>query len=72
MPFWEKNLKVSERDGTVRASRLGKALQTATFDKYDARNIDFTIKTLFTYPGNWALKLSDIGRRQRIKGPMLK
>ena len=62
IPWYEDNLAVSEREGTKRATNLGKSLQWATGDRVDARMIDHTIKTLFTYPGNWALKISDIGR----------
>lgn len=74
IPWYEKNIKVSEREGTVRASQLGQDLQSLTSvqpfkflvgGEKDARSIDFTIKTLFTYPGNWALKFSDIGRTDR-------
>jgi len=65
IPWYEKNVTVSEREGTVRASQLGQDLQSLFQDKVDARSIDFAIKTLFTYPGNWALKFSDIGRTDR-------
>jgi len=70
IPWYEKNLNVSEREGTVRASQLGQDLQLLSqklriLGVHDARSIDFAIKTLFTYPGNWALKFSDIGRTDR-------
>jgi len=62
IPWYEKNVAVSEREGTVRASNLGQDLQALSGDNVDARSIDFAIRTLFTYPGTWALKFSDIGR----------
>jgi hypothetical protein len=52
--------KALELRNTDRASRLGKALQSVV--GVDARYLDHIVKNQFSYFGDAALKLSDVGR----------
>lgn len=68
IPPREKQLKISKRN-TDRASRIGRMIQEISGiasgePQLDARLIDQFIKGQFTYFGNFALKLSDIGREK--------
>jgi hypothetical protein len=59
VPSYEEGLDLALRK-TDRASRIGQALSKVF--GWDPRMIDHTIKTTTSYPGNYALKLSNIGR----------
>jgi len=59
IPSYEANKKLSLREGDKYASNLGKVIQNAT--GVDARKVDFLIKDMFTYYGDWATKASNIG-----------
>jgi len=68
IPPQEENLKISKRN-TDRASRLGQMIQSISGigqeeAPLDARKIDFFLRSQFSYFGNFALKLSDIGREE--------
>ena len=66
IPPYENNLDIALRK-TENASRLGKALQELSImggKPVDARKIDHFIKGQFSYFGQTALKLSDLGREK--------
>lgn len=68
IPPHEENLKISKRK-TDRASRLGKMIQSISGiggdePRLDARLVDQFIKGQFSYFGNFALKLGDLGREE--------
>lgn len=62
VPVWEENLEMPLRS-THRASRLGQAIQEAI--GVDARKIDFLARQQFGYFGQYATKLSDVGRKEK-------
>ena len=62
VPTWEENLELGLRS-THRASRLGQAIQKVV--GVDARKIDYLARGQFGYFGQYATKLSDIGRETR-------
>jgi len=69
IPDYEEPLDMSLRH-TDYASRLGKAIQKTSGlfgenAEMDPRKADFLVRSLFSYYGNFAVKLSDIGRADK-------
>ena len=67
IPPQEDQLKISLRN-TDRGSRIGQMIQDISGigqdeANLDARKVDFFIRSQFSYFGNTALKLSDVGRK---------
>lgn len=63
VPPWEEGKALPLRRGTERASRIGKALQSAL--NVDARKIDYLIHNTAGGAGQAATQLSDVGREDR-------
>lgn len=63
IPTWEADLDVRLREGTDRASRLGKMLQSVS--GMDSRKWDHYLKAQFAEFGQYATRLSDIMREDR-------
>lgn len=70
IPYYEKDKAIELREGKKNASPIGKLISNMFGENIDPRTIDYAVKSQFSYWGDAAIRLSQIGSKKQDMLPI--